>query len=101
VSFDGGVVAHSEDADAGGLTGVDVGDALMAMVTRAREAGVDPDCSCAPRAAGSVRERERVRPAESAGQLVSVVIGHPRCSSLVNVSVVLVSPVASRSHSRP
>jgi XTP/dITP diphosphohydrolase len=67
VSFDGGeavVGANADaDADAAGVTGEDIGDALMALVARAREAGVDPELelrAAARRFAGSVRERERL-----------------------------------------
>jgi XTP/dITP diphosphohydrolase len=45
-----------------GLTGERVGDALMALVARAREAGLDPELelrAAARRFADSVRERER------------------------------------------
>jgi XTP/dITP diphosphohydrolase len=43
VSFDDGAAVPDADVDAADPTGEDIGDALMALVARAREAGVDPE----------------------------------------------------------
>jgi XTP/dITP diphosphohydrolase len=64
VAADGGgaVPGGGPAADAAGLTGERVGDALMALVARAREAGLDPEMElrgAARRFADSVREQER------------------------------------------
>jgi XTP/dITP diphosphohydrolase len=78
VSFDGGAAVPGADADAVGLTGEDIGEALMALVARAREAGLDPELelrAAARRFAGSVCERERpagpAQPTEPTEELVS------------------------------
>ena len=68
VSADGGAAVPGTGA--GGLTGEGIGDALMALVARAREAGLDPELelrAAARRFARSVHERERL--AESAEEL--------------------------------
>ena len=58
----GGAAASAGGADAAELTGERAGDALMALVARVREAGLDPELelrAAARRFADSVRERER------------------------------------------
>jgi XTP/dITP diphosphohydrolase len=59
-----GIAVPAAPADAGApeLTGERAGDALMALVARVREAGLDPELelrAAARRFADSVRERER------------------------------------------
>jgi XTP/dITP diphosphohydrolase len=56
------VSADGDGTDTGDLTGERAGDALMALVARVREAGLDPELelrAAARRFADSVRERER------------------------------------------
>jgi hypothetical protein len=77
------------NADAG-LTGADVGDALMALVALAREADLYPELelrAAAHRFAGSVREPELLAgSAEPTEKLVSSPITKPQSRSLwVNV----------------
>ena len=58
----GGAAASAGGASAAELTGERAGDALMALVARVREAGLDPELelrAAARRFADSVRERER------------------------------------------
>jgi XTP/dITP diphosphohydrolase len=69
VSTDG--AAPGSAADTAELTGDGVGDALMALVAWARQAGIDPELelrAAARRFADAVREREAGSPSVSTGQ---------------------------------
>ncbi|MGH3171135.1 MAG: nucleoside triphosphate pyrophosphohydrolase, partial [Trebonia sp.] len=58
----GGAAASADGAGVAELTGERAGDALMALVARVREAGLDPELelrAAARRFADSVRDRER------------------------------------------
>jgi XTP/dITP diphosphohydrolase len=61
-TWDAAVSADAAGTDASGLTGGRAGDALMTLVARTREAGLDPELelrAAARRFAASVRELER------------------------------------------